>query len=273
MISPESIIELAEGLADQHKGLSGGGDPFIAFNDYEVPVAQDNFGNAFEGALRFHGDEFQVFVNTGNLNDPRTSGRRHFTGAHEFGHYSIKEHRKAIISGDGFHKDVTGFASKNPMEREADIFASHFLVPTKTLKKRCRNDDWGAAEILDVATHFGTSITCAALRCQSSLSGNSTLILWGPTHVRWQRMNHDWWFQLPARSIRNINELISGSATEELMNGAEVPECGFFSRGTTRSAWFKRVADWSAKNTILIEHVIPLGAYGYLTILRPDTNF
>ncbi|ACV25473.1 ImmA/IrrE family metallo-endopeptidase [Kangiella koreensis] len=271
MINPEHIIEFAEGLAEQHKGKSGGGDPFIAFNDYEVPVAQANFNDAFEGLLRFHDEEFQVFINTGSAGVPRTIGRCRFTGAHEFGHFSISEHRNAIMLGDGFHKDITGFSSRNPMEREADIFAAHFLVPTKALQKRYRNQDWGAKEIIDAARHFETSITCAALRCQSSLPGNSALVLWGPTHVRWQKMDYNWWFELPAKSIKNADELIPGSATEELLRGGVVPECGYLSRGTTRSAWFKRVANWSARNTILLEQAIPLGDYGCLTILRPDS--
>ena len=193
----ESIIELAEGLATEHRGKSGGGDPFVAFEDYEVIVAEANFGNAFEGLLRFKDDEFQVFVNSGCDADPRTHGRKNFTVAHEFGHYSIPIHRRSIKSGEGLHKDISGFTSKVPMEREADIFASHFLMPTLELSKQFRSASWGAREILDAAQYFGTSITSAALRCQSALDGHSSLILWGPQYVRWQRMNNDWWFQLP----------------------------------------------------------------------------
>lgn len=268
----DQIIELAEGLATEHRGRGGGGggDPKTAFSDYDVIVAQDGFGEAFEGLLRFQEGEFQVFVNTGTELDPRTPGRMNFTAAHEFGHYSIPAHRNAIRSGICAHKDVTGFASSEPMEREADIFAAHFLMPTKELQRKYRSPAWGAKEILDAANHFGTSITCAALRCQAALPGDSTLILWGPQYVRWQRMNRDWWFKLPARSIRNANQLAQGSATEQLMNGAEIPECGFITTGTTRSAWFRRVPSWSNNNTILIEEAITLGAYGVLTVLRPD---
>lgn len=85
-------------------------------------------------------------------------------------------------------------------------------------------------------------------------------------------MNQDWWFELPVRSIRNIDELTKGSATEIVLNGGEVPECGYVRRGTTSSDWFKRVAPWSHKNSILMEEVIPLGSYGHLTLLRPDSS-
>lgn len=266
------IIALAEALAEDHRETYGGGDPHKGFRDYQVVVAEQDFGDAFEGLLRYRDDEYQVFINCGSEVMPRTIGRKRYTAAHEFGHYSIRAHREAIRMGHGLHKDGTGFASSAPMEREADVFAAHFLVPTAKLKKRYRQDNWGAKEILDAAQFFGSSITCAALRCQASLAGNSTLIYWGPTHVRWQRMNSDWWFELPAKSVRNADQLIKGSATEEILNGAPMPACGYISRGTTRSAWFKRVSSWSNSNSILVEEVISLGSYGHLTLLRPDCS-
>jgi hypothetical protein len=100
---------------------------------------------------------------------------------------------------------------------------------------------------------------------------DSTLILWEGGGVSWQRMNRDWWFELPARSIRSADLLTSGSATELALRGSvPIPECGFLVRGTTRSRWFRRVADWSSDNDILIEEAIPLGSFGVLTVLRPD---
>jgi len=265
----EDIIKLAENLAETHKDLGGGGDPHIGFKDYEVDLVEDDFDDAFEGLLRYQDSEFQVFINTGH-DHSRTIGRRRFTTAHEFGHFNIKSHRDSIRSGKGTHFSKTGFQSREPMEREADIFAAHFLVPTMILQKRYMSIGWGAKEILDVHKHFQTSVTCAALRCQAALPGNSTLILWGKTEVRWQRMNNDWWFELPARSIRNCDLLAKGSATEKVLNGASIPEEGYLMTGTTRAHWFPRIAPWSCKNDILIEEAISLGEYGVLTILRPD---
>ena len=265
----EDIIQLAENLAEAHKGSGGGGDPHIGFRDYEVDLVEDDFDDAFEGLLRYKDDEFQAFINTGH-DHSRTKGRRRFTAAHEFGHLSIKSHRDSIRSGKGTHFSKTGFQSREPIEREADIFAAHFLVPTKVLQKRYKSRDWGAKEILDVHKHFQTSVTCAALRCQAALPGSSTLILWGKTEVRWQRMDNDWWFNLPARSIRNSDLLANGSATEKVLNGAPIPEEGYLMTGTTRAHWFPRIAPWSSKNDILTEQAISLGEYGVLTVLRPD---
>jgi len=265
----ENIIQLAENLAEAHKGLGGGGDPHIGFRDYEVDVVEDDFDDAFEGLLRYKDGSFQAFINTGH-DRSRTKGRRRYTAAHEFGHFSIKSHRDSIRSGKGTHFSKTGFQSREPMEREADIFAAHFLVPTKVLQKRYKTTDWGAKEILDVHKDFQTSITCAALRCQAALPGNSSLILWGKTEVRWQRMDNDWWFDLPARSIRNSELLAKGSATEKVLNGAPIAEDGYLMTGTTRAHWFPRIAPWSSKNDILVEEAVSLGEYGVLTILRPD---
>lgn len=267
----EQIAELAEHLASAHHNKSGGGgDPLCAFNDYDVPVIHGDFADAFEGLLRFADGEFQVFINTGQERH-RSDGRRRFTAAHELGHYSLPAHREGIRSGKLVHKSKTGFESRELIEREADIFASHFLMPTAELRKRYPHRDWGAKEILNAHRHFDTSVTSAALRCQSSLNGNSTVIYWRDGKVAWQRMNRDWFFELPARSIRSADFLPTGSATELALRGAaHVPECGYTTTGTTRSRWFRRVADWSTDNDILIEEAIWLGSFGVLTILRPD---
>ena len=266
----EDIVDLAESLAEDHKGRSVGGDPIVAFNDYEVDVVERDFKDAFEGLLRYKDGEFQVFINSGDKDNPRTVGRRRFTAAHEFGHYSIPAHREAIRSGDGFHKDVSGFKSIEPMEREADVFAAHFLVPTSRLKRKCGSGRWGAEEVIETAKHFGVSIMCAALRCQDSLGGQSTLLAWGPSGRRWQRMDRDWWFKLPSRAIRNFDQLVRGSATERLMRGEDIPPEGYLRAGTSSAAWFPRVRPGSRNDHILIEEVIPLGAHGCLTILRAD---
>lgn len=266
----ERIIELAESLAEEHY-TKRGGDPFIAFEDYGVIFVEDDFGNDFEGLIRYKDNEYQIFINSGH-NTSRSVGRRKFTAAHELGHFCINEHRDAIKTGNGVHISKNDFQTNEPMEREADIFASHFLIPTKKLKKFHKSEKWGADVILDVANTFETSITCAALRCQSALAGDSTLIFWGTDSVRWQRMNKDWWFKLPARSIRNTEQLAKGSATELLLNAGEAPENGYIRRGTTRSAWFPRVAPWTRINDVLVEDAIPLGTYGVLTLLRPDNS-
>lgn len=266
----DAIVQLAENLSGQYRAARGaGGDPEVAFNDCEVPLAEGDFGSAFEGLLRFESGEFQVFINSvsGRVSD----GRRRFTIAHELGHYSIQAHRDGIRSGQLVHRSETGFHSIKRIEREADIFAAHFLIPTAELKARFRGRAWGAADILEVHRHFRTSVECAALRCQAALPGNSTLIRWEEGRVSWQRMNRDWWFDLPAKSIRTASRLARGSATDRLLRGVEVSENGYLSNGTTRSQWFPRVADWSNDNDVLIEEAISLGSFGVLTLLRPDT--
>ena len=269
-IPDQTIIHLAEALAGEYFFNRSNVDPYEVFDDYEVICIEDDFGDDFEGLIRFKDGEYQVFVNRGHLSS-RTVGRKRFTAAHELGHCMIAEHRSAIRSGNGVHKSISGFESKLPMEREADIFASHFLIPSNKLLKFCGKGIWGATEILDVAEHFKTSVTCAALRCQSTLPGHSTLVLWTKEKVRWQRMDRDWWFELPAKTIRTADKLIVGSATERVLNGEELNGAEYLQAGTTRSTWFPRIAKWSGENDLLIEEAIPLGSYGVLTLLRPDS--
>lgn len=262
----DDIVELAESMSLLHRGKFGGGDPKVGFHDYDVPYVEGDFGTEFDGLLRFEDEEFQAFVNTTTNETP---GRRRFTAAHEFGHHSITHHNEGIRNGQLVHRSETGFVSDEEIEREADIFAAHFLIPTDKLTRRHKNADWGAREVLDTSDYFGTSITCAALRCQQALPGDSVLILWSTTEVKWQKINREWWKKLPARTIRSADDLVPGSATETVLKNPPVTD-RFLWRGTTRAHWIKRIGHRSMANDILIEYAIPLGRYGVLTLLRPD---
>jgi len=265
----ERIIELAERLAKDHRNPGGGGgDAIVGFVEHEVVHVIDDFDDAFDGLLRYQDKEFQVFLN----NNPFCSGtpeRRRFTAAHEFGHYSLFAHRQGIREGRLVHPSKTGFRSDRDIEREADVFAAHFLVPTGELEARHISPDWGAQEVLDVARHFKTSRICAALRCQDVLAGESAIIVWGERV--WQSTDREQWWRMPAKAIHRREEIIQGSATEKLLNGYSGDDL-FLQRGTTRAAWFPRVRHGAKANDILIEYAISLGRYGALTLLRPDTS-
>jgi hypothetical protein len=54
--------------------------------------------------------------------------------------------------------------------------------------------------------------------------------------------------------------------------GNHPPVEGFFSAGTTASTWFPFVRSSSDQNAILIEQAIPLGRFGVLTFLYPESG-
>lgn len=263
----EQIIDMAEAMADIHRGRYLGGDPLTAFKDLGVSFVQRDFPDPFDGLLRYKRGSFEVFVNTDHA---RTSGRRRFTAGHELGHFSLPLHRKGILQGTLLHQSSTGFQSEKQYEYEADIFASHFLMPTAEVDSCVRKKDWGAEEILSVSQGFGSSIISAAIRCQQVLAGDSTLIFWKDGDYGWSWSGGSWG-KTPFRSIRSTEELARGSATEQVLHG-NMESGKYLECGSTRSFWSRRVAHWSSNNDILIEYAISLGQYGVLTLLRPDSS-
>lgn len=272
MIDPETIARQAEYLASEYSTNRGGGDPATAILEEGSNYKESGFGiGNFEGAsrYRFEKNRFEVFINT---DIETTKERRQFTRAHELAHVQLTAHRellKKVIT----HRSSPEFNKDNDIEREADLFAGHFLAPTKRVKKIARSGDWTAETILDVASQLECSRICAAIRCQQVLPGVSALIKWNPNGTaQWQMMEKSWWEQLPSRSIRHQDALVSGSATELLLNGADPGQQGYILRGNTMGHLFPRHFKFGIGNDQVVrEYAIPLGIYGVLTLVRPDS--
>ena len=73
--------------------------------------------------------------------------------------------------------------------------------------------------------------------------------------------------QLTKRSIhRQVAQLPVGSLTERALLGKSSDE---ESKGSTLSAWFNYVSPGSRGDAIVVEELLPVGEFGYLTILYP----
>ena len=218
-----------------------------------------------------------MFINSASS---RVSGcRRRFTGAHEFGHYSIPTHREGIRSGRLVHRSETGFRSIERIEREADIFAAHFLIPTAELKFRYAACVSGALQIIvEVHRNFHTLVECAALRCQVALPKvTSTLIRWEGDRVSWQRMNNwDWRFTNHAceEGIRTSNRLaLMARRTDRLFSRRKGAREWISCRMVRRDLSGFRESPSGRTTTICsLRKRSPLGSFGVLTLLRPDTR-
>jgi len=273
MIDEETISRQAEYLASEYSTNRGGGDPIIAIQEEGNKYKERGFGTVnFEGASRFRPEKnrFEVFINT---DIETTTERKQFTRSHELAHVQLSPHRnllKTVIT----HKSSPEFNKDTDIEREADLFAGHFLAPTKRVKKIAGSGYWTAETILDVANQLECSILCAAIRCQQALQGVSALIKWNPDgSAQWQKLENSWWEQLPSRSIRHQQDLVQGSATELLLNGTETGQQGYIVRGNTMAYLFPRhrFRFGIGNDELVREYAIPLGIYGVLTLVRPDS--
>ena len=91
------------------------------------------------------------------INSTSTYGRQRFTIAHELYHLFFHEDFKSIVCS----KDLE--ASKDPQEKEADMFASYFLAPYESLtyfiKNRLRKEkhQLEIEDIVRIEQHYGLS--------------------------------------------------------------------------------------------------------------------
>src|SRR5690349_9305823 len=126
--SLEEIAELAEFLAEEN--INKGSVNLNRISSKEnIYVCPGYYDNCFTGMLRHVRGEFQIFLNLDKLSSVKYS-RSRFTYAHELGHYFIDPHRKALKAGFSlsYDKDLNYF-SNNPVEREANHFATNLLMP------------------------------------------------------------------------------------------------------------------------------------------------
>lgn len=146
--------------------------PLLEIAEEEIiKVIWDDYGSTtFDGLTWFESetDDFYIHLNINRMrnNNPDTVMGR-FTLAHELGHYFIPHHRIGLITGElkphGSFNYLTN-QSAWLLEREADAFASHLLMPTSSVKELIKGRSFHFGVIEEIAEKFKVSKSAAALR-------------------------------------------------------------------------------------------------------------
>lgn len=259
----QEIAELAEAVAETY--FPGGiVVPEVIAKEKRISLSEGDYGSSFDGLLEHRAGRFHIYCNSARS---RNVGRRRFTLGHELGHYFIDEHRLALCSGrTPAHCSVHGGEeSINPIEREANHFASALLVPPNRLVALSREAPPGLAMTLEVKERFVVSITHAALRVVNLNLCPCLAIKWSPNGSTWKRPSKLARESGLAGSTISSDQIPEGSATARAM----ADEQGILRSASTASAWFSAVAPGSRRDVLLEEEAISLGPYGALTFLRP----
>ena len=261
------ICELAEFLAeDRFPGTRI--DPAAIAESVEVAVIPGHYEDKFDGMLEHDGGRFFIYCNLDRV-ESLESPRARFTLAHELGHYYIDEHRNALKSGKApKHASHCDYESKNPIELEADHFASCLLMPGDRFRSRAKKLPSGLEGIRQLAGEFGTSITSAAIRFAKLDIQKCVIIKWDHSGYGWKWLSPSAYAEGWRKTIEEPAKLIADSATAKIMAGA-VNTADIVSTGTTASHWFPFVFAGSSRDVILLEEAISLGRFGALTFLSP----
>ena len=267
----DEIAQLAEFIAEDRYPAKRVEPESIAKAE-GIGVIPGHYEDAFDGMLEHDADRFYIYCNldrVGSLSAPRAR----FTLAHELGHYFIDEHRNALKSGQvPTHASYCDHESKNPIELEADHFASSLLMPSERFRRRAKNLATGLEGIRQLAGEFGTSLTSAAIRYTKLDITTCIIIKWDKEGYGWKWLSPSAYESRWRKTIEQPAQLIPSSATERIISGDADAENDIQRTGSTASCWFPFISAGSNRDCILLEEAMSLGRFGALTLLRPESE-
>ncbi|MEX0676632.1 MAG: ImmA/IrrE family metallo-endopeptidase [Pirellulales bacterium] len=168
-------------------------NPLRIAEEEGIEIAAGFFGSGFDARIEYYPafDRFAIYYQ--NFGPYRPEGRVRFSLAHELGHFYLPEHRTRLRSG-GTHNSVADYASGDPMEREADRFASALLMPKELFVAEVRNFRGGFCTLKDLCAlseRLLTSITSTAIRYCDCQIDAATVILSRDRMVLWSWPSED----------------------------------------------------------------------------------
>lgn len=264
----EEISGLAEAVADMFCW-----EIAIAPNEIAkalgITFSVGRYEDCFDALLEWKDSRFHIYLNK-DLGNEIDTPRGRFSFCHELGHFYIDEHRWALMHGVNPHGSLTDFHSDNDAEREADMFASNLLLPGERVRKKVSNRKINASLIVQIAKHFGASLSATAIRCAKLGISPLIVMAWEGNYRRWCWSSPDFEAMTRNLSHRTLDRVPGDSLTREISERAVLPEGKVEAKGTTLSTWFPRIHPMSSDNLIMVEEVIGIGRFGVITVLRPD---
>jgi Zn-dependent peptidase ImmA (M78 family) len=259
-LARRSAIELLDELEIREPPV----DPELIAHRKELLFEEkDGFPPGAYGALFRTGNQFGIIVSSGCPGD----GHRRFTIAHELGHYHIPDHAERLFpGGDNIVPSFGGHfrGRKDPLEVEADCFASELLMPDRFVRPLIHQVGDGLPAVRALADTFRTSMSAAAIR-YASLTGEPVAVLVSYRGViewtaRSSALSAHGWARQPLKrewSPRGSATHRLASAPDRIERGESDDDCMLLCE------WFDE-----APATEVVEEALGLGAFGrVLTIL------
>jgi hypothetical protein len=264
------VAELAEWIA-QEVCPAGVVDPVKIAGQNAIGLSFNDYEEAFDGLLEHRAGRFHIYCNLCRV-ESQGSDRARFTLAHELGHFYIDAHRRSLEQGRSLPLSQCEYESAQPIEQEADCFAAHLLMPSQRFVKQARGMKPGLPTILSLRKHFRTSVTSTACRYADLGLSSCVVVKWSKSGFAWRFMSAEARESGLGSMIRPAANLPKESPTARAIAGETPPASGFFETGTTAATWFRAVSHNSFRNVIMIEQAIPLGRFGTLTVLYPESG-
>ncbi len=217
------------------------------------------------GALLREDGEFVILVSA----ICPTVGNRRFSAGHELGHYHLPGHLEALLSS-GIHYSGPPGTTADPLEVEANTFASELLMPEALVNPIVVDAGIGLSSVQAIAGRCETSLTSAAIR-YSELTPDPVLIIVSyEGAVEFSYVSPSLWDYpgVAGRHPRRGESLVPGTAAYRLATSPEkVREVAEDSDIASMEIWFPECDPGGE----LVEESVGLGRYGrVLTVLSSE---
>lgn len=244
-------------------------DPIRILNSKHITYSFNYYGDGFDGMLEHRRSRFHMFCNLDRVQNS-TSPRARFTQGHELGHYFIDEHRNALLNGVPPHYSIADqIDPERIVEAEADLFASHLLMPPKRFVEAYKNQPLGLAGIIAISKHFNVSCSSAALRFLAHSTEPLAMAHWRNDKPPWTEVNTRFTTMGFVHLLKQADRLPPDCATSLAIADNPAVYCNTRSSVSVASNWFAGIHQGSALDILLQEEALRLGRFGVLTVVRP----
>lgn len=265
------VIDLAEFIGLEYQ-TSGKINPERIAWKKNISFSYGSYKEGFDGLLQYKNHRFHIYINLERVRHP-SFPRSRFTFAHELGHYFIDEHRNELKSGNNlYHPSKCEYQSDLHVEKEADLFASHLLMPNFLFERRIKM--WsiysGLTLIKKISSSFSTSLTSTAIRFAHENLISCGVFKWNPSgELAWYWLSDDLFRKCSGSCKTKIGLLGTLSASYQafhqkhkaISKGRDV----YSNQASSLTSFFPFVP--SQLNLKLNEDAIKLGDWGVLTFV------
>jgi len=220
-----------------------------------------DYGDKFDGRIEYSPDK-KIFI----LYHPAMiSPRVRFSIAHELGHFYIPEHRNLLLTGKS-HNSKPGFISDKSLEREADEFASHLLVPEKYLNKLIYKRTFlTLKDLLGLANELQVSATAMAIRYVKMTPEPCAVILSQDGQQKFYQASEE--MEYTGFQWRGRKDIPWNSASAEAAKNQGIREV--FEKESDSSVWFSK----RKSEREIWEEAFPLGYTGLVLTMLSDPSY
>ena len=217
------------------------------------------------GALLRENGEFVILVSA----SCPTVGNRRFSAGHELGHYHLTGHLEALLSL-GSHYSGPPESTTDPLEREANTFASELLMPEPLVRPIVANSDIGLNSVQAIAMRCETSLVSAAIRYTQLSPDPVAIIVSYDGTIEFSSVSTPLWDYpgVARRKPQRGDGLVRGTAAYRLTGSPEkVRDVAEDSDTAGLELWFPKCETGAE----VAEESVGLGRYGrVLTVLSAE---